>query len=102
MFKMCQRCRRPVPTSEWERHQQQHRNHGKPSSTARGYDSRHERLRAEWGQLIATGFVHCVRCGLPIGRDEPWDLGHDDFDRSRHTGPEHEACNAATASHHRI
>ena len=29
---------------------------------------------------------------------QPWDLGHDDIDRSRCTGPEHAACNRAAAA----
>jgi hypothetical protein len=40
--------------------------------------------------------VDCARCGERIEPGEPWDLGHDDVDRSRYTGPEHRRCNRST------
>jgi hypothetical protein len=49
--------------------------------------------------LVAAGLATCVRCGEAIVPGEPWDLGHDDFDRHVHAGPEHRACNRATARH---
>jgi hypothetical protein len=57
----------------------------------------HKRARARWAPIVATGRVACGRCGHLIGRGEPWDLGHDDLNRSRYKGPEHVACNRATA-----
>lgn len=59
------------------------------TTAQRGYDSKHKRTREEWAPLIATGWVRCARCGKLIAPDEPWDLGHDDADRSRYSGPEH-------------
>ena len=46
---------------------------------------------------MKSGAAICVRCGEPILPTENRALGHDDLDRSRHTGPEHRRCNRATA-----
>jgi hypothetical protein len=66
------------------------------STSSRGYGHMHQQLRKRWALEVATGQVPCARCGELIRPDEPWDLGHDDHDRSKYTGPEHRACNRAT------
>lgn len=71
------------------------------SRQTRGYDVAHDRERAWWAPKVATGKVACWRCGKPIDGAEPWDLGHDDHDRSIYRGPEHVACNRATAGRRR-
>lgn len=63
----------------------------------RGYDAAHDHLRARWAPKVATGKVNCWRCEERLNPLEPWDLGHLD-DRSGYGGPEHVACNRATAS----
>jgi hypothetical protein len=62
-----------------------------------GYGTDHQRLRRVWAQRVSSGGVCCSRCGRPIIPGMLWDLGHDDFDRSRYTGPEHRECNRATS-----
>jgi predicted kinase len=64
----------------------------------RGYGADHRRERAKWAPLVEAGQVRCWRpeCGQPIRPGQPWDLGHDDHDRSVYRGPEHAACNRAT------
>jgi hypothetical protein len=64
----------------------------------RGYGIAHRRLRARWAKKVDAGEVHCWRCGRWIEPGSRWDLGHDE-DRSVTRGPEHQACNRATATH---
>lgn len=64
--------------------------------TAVEYGGRHKQLRRTLVGVVAAGGVRCARCGEEIVPGSPWDLGHDDADRSRYTGPEHRACNRAT------
>lgn len=73
------------------------RDRSRGTRTERGYGREHEALRARWAPLVATGLVTCHRPGCPylIPAGDPWDLGHDDHDRSRYHGPEHRACNRA-------
>lgn len=72
------------------------------STVARGYGSVHQKLRKQWAQKVKDGIVACVRCGNIIFPGEPWDLGHDDQDRSQYAGPEHRRCNRATAGRLRL
>jgi|SoimicMinimDraft_9_1059737.scaffolds.fasta_scaffold74658_1 hypothetical protein len=67
-------------------------------SSRRGYGLRHKRLRKSWPIKVARGGVTCARCGKPIDPHEPWDLGHDDLDRTKYNGPEHRRCNRATVT----
>ena len=61
----------------------------KRSSAARGYGWAHQVLRRRWAPQVEAGLVDCARCGLRLEPGQAWDLGHNDLDRSRYTGPEH-------------
>lgn len=63
----------------------------------RGYDYQHKKLRAQVKQMVDAGKATCWRCGEPIQPGADFDLGHDDDDRTKYRGPEHQACNRATA-----
>lgn len=63
------------------------------NSSQRGYGSKHQGLRARWAPKVATGKVRCARCNQPIKPGQAWDLGHDDTDRNKYSGPEHLNCN---------
>ena len=46
---------------------------------------------------VEAGLEYCARCGERILQGEPWDLGHDDYDRRLYLGPEHRRCNRSAA-----
>jgi hypothetical protein len=56
-------------------------------------------FRKKYARVVDIGDARCAGCGLPIYPDEPWDLGHSDWDRSVYTGPEHRRCNRSTERH---
>jgi hypothetical protein len=59
------------------------------------YGPTHRRRRVQFARRIERGEVLiCPRCGLPIGPDQKWDLGHDDWN-PRIERPEHRTCNRA-------
>lgn len=58
----------------------------------RGYGHAHQKLRAQWVPLVATGEVDCALCQDPIEVDQKWDLDHTE-DRTGYRGPAHSSCN---------
>jgi hypothetical protein len=87
-----------VPSHLWEAHREAHKNAAKPSPSARGYGSEHERARERWRPFVEAGQVVCRRCERPIVPGEPWHLGHDDeHPDPANSRPEHAGCNQATA-----
>ncbi len=67
------------------------------SRQARGYGRDHLLRREAVKRAVLAGKASCWRCGEPILPTEPFDLGHDDHDRTKYRGPEHRRCNRATA-----
>ena len=67
------------------------------STTARGYGAAHQQQRRHWAPTVNAGRATCWRCGQPIHPGTPWDLGHDDHDRTKYRGPEHTHCNRSAA-----
>lgn len=63
----------------------------------RGYDAEHDRERARWAPLVATGNVKCWRCGDYIAAGAAWTLGHCDVDRRIYHGPECPPCDYAVS-----
>lgn len=70
-----------------------------PTTTERGYGREHQKLRKKVKVEVDGGNAYCWRCGRLISPHEDWDLGHDDDDRTKYMGPEHQRCNRATARH---
>lgn len=68
------------------------------TTTQRGYGTEHRKLRKAVAAQVQAGTAYCARCGLPIQPDEPFDLGHDDHDRTKYLGPEHRTCNRAAGA----
>lgn len=67
-------------------------------TTAKGYGAAHQALRRKWAPLVRAGGVACAKCGGLIQPGERWDLGHvPGSQRQAYRGPEHRACNRATA-----
>lgn len=66
-------------------------------TAARGYGRTHRLERERWKPVVEAGQVECWRCHQPIDPSKPWDLGHDDEDRTKYKGPEHPLCNRRTS-----
>jgi hypothetical protein len=96
------RRRKNLRRSTTRRSAAKHRHQPPGSTTARGYGSQHQRLRARLAPQVAAGQAVCARCGQPIHPAEPWHLDHHDTDRSRYIGVSHEACNINAAQHRRF
>jgi hypothetical protein len=74
------------------------RNRQAKSTAMRGYGWQHQLRRLQLAPLVAAGLAICARCARPIEPGTPWDLGHDDYDRTKATRPEHACCNRAAPS----
>lgn len=91
-------CPALIPTAGKCAEHQREADQRRGTRQARGYDNNHDRLRKSWVPTVKSGQVNCWRCGQRIDPNEPWDLGHDDNDRSKYRGPEHaNRCNRAAA-----
>ena len=70
-------------------------------TTTLGYGHQHQQLRAQWAPIVALGRTVCTPYRHPQFPDcpglitpaDPWELGHDDTDKTKYTGPEHRTCN---------
>jgi hypothetical protein len=104
-LRRCLDCPRLTSRSRCPEHERA-RSRARGTTTQRGYDANHQRLRRKWQRLLNNAWglgqagLACWRCKQPILWDQPWDLGH--YDNSRITaGPEHRTCNRATATRRR-
>lgn len=71
----------------------------KISAAERGYGPAHTAKRRWYKRnVVDKGNGYCWRCGIWLDPNEPWDLGHDDHDRTIYRGPECRPCNRGTAA----
>lgn len=82
----------PAGRTYCDTHAKQH-DRARGKTTARGYGWTYQQQRAKAAALVNAGRATCWRCGQPITPGTPWDLGHDDHDRTTLHGPEHATCN---------
>ena len=85
--------------TRWPRSRRQR---NQASAWARGYNTLHQKLRAQWKPAVDGGmaFCHaavCVEGDRWIRPGAPWHLGHTP-DRTGWTGPEHARCNTSEAA----
>ena len=73
------------------------RDKARGTSSQRGYDYQHQKIRALDKRNVDAGMAHCWRCGARLDPNSPWHEGHDDHDRTIYRGPECVPCNTATA-----
>lgn len=98
--RQCLTCGQPTPRTrcpDCQRQRDRDRN-AQRSGLYRGDGGEHQRLRAAWVPLVATGTVLCARCGEPIGSVESFDLDH--VAGGRH--PSHQVCNRGAWSTDRL
>ena len=100
--RVCLDCPRLIPSGSRCAQCARLRDRARGTRQERGYDAAHDRLRANYQQRMDRGErFACWRCNKPIN-PQAWVLGHDDFDRSIHRGPECPACNYATSGRRHI
>jgi hypothetical protein len=94
-------CHRLQPESRCAEHRRE-RERARGTRQARGYDTAHDRLRADYQRRMDRGLsFYCWRCqtrGVRTLIDPSnWTLGHCDDDRSKYHGPECPPCDYAVA-----
>jgi hypothetical protein len=97
----CDRCREARKRHKQRQREVRRRREVQLSRAERGYGPGHKRLRRRLVPIVEAGGVCCARCGEVIEPGEKWDLGHDDFDRSVYSGPEHQRCNRGDGGAHK-
>jgi hypothetical protein len=91
--RMCRDCRLQWPVISGSKPAAKAARKSQSGTRLRGYGADHKRLRAIWAKVVESGDAYCARCGKWISPGSPWDLGHDDKDRTKYKGPEHRKCN---------
>lgn len=67
------------------------------TTTERGYGKAHQAERRRYAAVMKRhGGCVCARCGRWILASQPWDLGHNPYDRGTYLGPLHVRCNRDT------